>query len=107
MGGRYKREGIWGICIHIADSLFYTTETNTTVESNYTPPIKMLFKKKESQEGRKGSSCYYYYYHKYLQLNGKSSYILVSTKHFLLEPTLGIIKVELFQWAVRLALESR
>ena len=34
-----------GICVLIADSLCYTAETNTPLESNYTP-IKMVKKKK-------------------------------------------------------------
>ena len=33
--------GYEDICIHIADSLCYTAETNTTLQSNYTP-IKTL-----------------------------------------------------------------
>ena len=36
--------GMGILCIHIADSLCYTAETNTTLSSNYTP-IKMLKKK--------------------------------------------------------------
>ena len=35
--------GMGILCIHIADSLCYTAETNTTLSSNYTP-IKMLKK---------------------------------------------------------------
>ena len=31
-GGRENRD----ICIHMADSLHYTAETNTTLQSNYT-----------------------------------------------------------------------
>ena len=32
VGGRHKREGIWGyVYIYIADSLCYTAETNTTL----------------------------------------------------------------------------
>lgn len=34
-GGRENREG-GGICIHTADSLHYTAETNVTLQSNYT-----------------------------------------------------------------------
>ena len=33
------------MCIHIADSLRCTAETNTTLESNYTPLKKILIKK--------------------------------------------------------------
>ena len=33
------------ICIHIADSLCCTAETNTTLQSNYTP-LKINFKKR-------------------------------------------------------------
>ena len=39
-----QEQGYRDICIHIADSLCYTAETNTTLWSNYTP-IKM-FKKR-------------------------------------------------------------
>ena len=38
-GGREVQEG-GDICIHIADSLHCTEETNTTLQSNYTPIIK-------------------------------------------------------------------
>ena len=36
VGGRELQEGR-DICIHIADSLHCTAETNTTLKSNYTP----------------------------------------------------------------------
>ena len=42
-GGREAQE-VGDRCIHIADSLHCTAETNTPLESNYTP-IKMLRKK--------------------------------------------------------------
>ena len=35
-GGREAQEG-GDICLHIADSLCFTAETNTTLYSNYTP----------------------------------------------------------------------
>ena len=39
--GDARERGYGDICIHIADSLCYTAETNTTLQSNYTP-IKMF-----------------------------------------------------------------
>ena len=38
-GGRDAEEG-GDICIHIADALCCTAETNTTLQSNYTPILK-------------------------------------------------------------------
>ena len=38
-GGREAQEG-GDKCIHIADSLYWTAEINTTLLSNYTPIIK-------------------------------------------------------------------
>ena len=50
-GGRHKREEIWGyMYVHIADSLCYTAETNTPLESNYTP-VK-IFKKKTNRDNK-------------------------------------------------------
>ena len=49
LGGRRKREEIWGICIGMAGSLCYKAETNTTLQSNYTP-IKMFKKKRILQK---------------------------------------------------------
>ena len=44
--GDARGKGYGDTCIHIADALCYTAETNTPLEGNYTP-IKMLKKKKE------------------------------------------------------------
>ena len=40
MGGSEEKiqEG-WDICIHIAELLRSTAETNTTLKSNYPPPL--------------------------------------------------------------------
>ena len=43
--GDARGKGYGDTCIHIADALCYTAETNTPLEGNYTP-IKMLKKKK-------------------------------------------------------------
>ena len=39
MGSGREAQGGGDICIHIADSLHCTAETNSTLKSNY-PPIK-------------------------------------------------------------------
>ena len=56
---RGKRYG--DICMHIADSLCYTAETNTTLYNNYTP-VKMLKKKRKIYSAALGvglSKCYF------------------------------------------------
>ena len=57
-GAREVQEGE-DICIHIADSLHCTAETNTLLECNYTP-IKKCYKKhtvnKNSPEERLGKA---------------------------------------------------
>ena len=49
---RWDGRGVWGwmrqaqeggdICVHIADSYCCTTETNTTLQSNYSPIKKKI-----------------------------------------------------------------
>ena len=47
MGCRWRRRQEGGdICIHIADSHCCTAETNTTLQSNYTPILKNTLKNK-------------------------------------------------------------
>ena len=43
------------ICIHTADSLFYTVETKTTLQNNYTP-IKVNLKNKDKDETQRPNS---------------------------------------------------
>ena len=43
VGGRKAEEGE-GRCTHIVDSHCHTAETNTTLQSNYTPIISILLK---------------------------------------------------------------
>ena len=43
--GDTRGRGYGDICMHMADSLCYKAETNTPLESNYTP-IKMFKKKR-------------------------------------------------------------
>ena len=38
------------ICIHIADSLYYTAETNTALQSNYTPIKKIKYNSKTNKQ---------------------------------------------------------
>jgi len=44
-GGEREAQKGGYMCIHIADSLHCTTETNTTLQSNYTPIIEFKNKK--------------------------------------------------------------
>ena len=56
-----SRRGYGDICMHIADSLCYTAESNTTLYNNYTP-VKMLKKKRKIYSAALGvglSKCYF------------------------------------------------
>ena len=54
-GGREVQEG-GDICIHIADSLRCTAETNITLQSNYSPCKKKKNRKKKAVISIKSSS---------------------------------------------------
>lgn len=50
MGGRPLREGGDNICMPVGESLHYTAETNTLLQSSYIPVIFFLIFKKGNKE---------------------------------------------------------